>query len=170
MPRDSASPPRPHAPRTVLGFDFGTQRIGVAVGQEQTHTASALVTLAAREGQPDWSRVEALIKQWRPAAFVVGLPLMMDGSEQEITPRARRFGNRLHGRFGLPVFFVDERLTSKEAGMRIRERGERIEQGSLDREAARIIIEIWLEQQAHPDTRAETRSEKAAQFSGESDS
>ncbi|HHC71361.1 MAG TPA: Holliday junction resolvase RuvX [Thiotrichales bacterium] len=141
--------------RTLLGFDFGLRRIGVAVGQELTGTATDLETLPAREGQPDWERVGRLIEQWQPDALVVGVPYHMDGSEHPLTHAARRFARRLHGRFGLPVFELDERLSSWEAEAVVREqracgRRGRSRKGDLDRLAARIILENWLQQEAQP--------------------
>jgi len=106
------------AARTLLGFDFGLKRIGVAVGQEMTGTASALTTVAARDGKPDWDAISRLIHEWQPDAVVVGLPLNMDGSDHELSRRARRFGNQLHGRYNLPAHFIDERLSSLEAEAR----------------------------------------------------
>src|SRR5690606_23149449 len=82
---------------TVLGFDYGTQRIGVAVGQTITHTATPLAALHARDGVPNWDHIATLISEWRPARLVVGLPLNMDGSESEMCVRAKKFANRLHG-------------------------------------------------------------------------
>ena len=87
-----------NTPRILLGFDFGTKRIGVAVGQELTRSARALETLKSRDGGPDWAGISRLIAQWQPAALVLGLPLKLDGSDHEITRLARRFGNRLRGR------------------------------------------------------------------------
>ena len=87
----------------IIGFDFGTHNIGVAVGQTITGTASPLPALKAKDGQPDWSKVEKMIAEWQPKLLVVGLPLNMDGSEQPLTDLARKFANRLHGRFG-PFF------------------------------------------------------------------
>ena len=100
---------------TIIGFDFGTKSIGVAVGQSVTGTASPLSALKAKDGIPNWDAIEQLFKEWQPERLVVGLPLNMDGSEQPLTQRAKKFGNRLHGRFGLPVSFQDERLTSTAA-------------------------------------------------------
>lgn len=92
----------------VLGFDFGTSSIGVAIGQSITGTATPLTALRAKDGQPDWSQVERLLKEWQPDFVVVGLPLNMDGTEQPLTERARKFGQRLHGRFGIQVVYQDE--------------------------------------------------------------
>lgn len=101
--------------RTLLGFDFGKKRIGVAVGQEVTATASPLETVRAREGKPDWTAITRLINDWQANALVVGLPLNMDDTEQEMTRAARRFANQLKGRYHLPVFMTDERLSSVAA-------------------------------------------------------
>lgn len=140
------SPPKP---RVLLGFDFGIKRIGVAVGQELTRTARALETLSSPDGGPDWSGISRLIEQWHPDALVVGLPLNLDGSEHEVSRLAQRFGNRLKGRYNLPVFTIDERLSSVEAERQLAEQG-RFDKAAVDREAARIILESWLAQQ--PDT------------------
>jgi putative Holliday junction resolvase len=126
---------------TLLGFDYGERRIGVAVGQTLTGTATALATLPARDGEPDWQRLAVLLEEWHPDALVVGLPLNMDGSEQTLTQRARRFGNRLRGRHRLPVHFADERLSTREA--RGRERGVPPREGR-DALAAEVILEGWM--------------------------
>ena len=86
--------------RSIMGFDYGTKSIGVAIGQELTGTAQPLRSLKANDGIPNWDEIEKLLKEWQPDLLIVGLPLNMDGTDQEITLRARKFGNRLHGRFG----------------------------------------------------------------------
>ena len=86
---------------TCLGFDFGTKRIGIAVGQSLTGTASALTTLNTLQGKPDWDAISALIKEWQPDRLIVGLPVNKDGSLHEISKAAQRFGNRLNGRYNL---------------------------------------------------------------------
>ncbi len=133
-------------PRTLLGFDFGTRRIGVAVGQELTHTATALVTLNSPDGGPDWASISRLIEEWQPDALVVGLPLNLDGSESESSRLARRFGNRLTGRYNLPVFTADERLSSNEAEAILAEQGH-FEKADIDKLAAQLILQSWLEAQ-----------------------
>ncbi|WP_241488341.1 Holliday junction resolvase RuvX, partial [Winslowiella iniecta] len=100
---------------TMLSFDFGTKSIGVAVGQQLTGTARPLTAIKAQDGIPDWNLIERLLKEWQPDLVVVGLPLNMDGTEQPLTARARKFANRLHGRFGVPVELHDERLSTVEA-------------------------------------------------------
>lgn len=131
-------------PQTLLGFDYGTRRIGIAVGQVITGTARPLTTLQSRNGKPDWDGIGRLIRDWLPDALVVGLPRHMDGSEHELTEAARRFGNQLAGRYNLPVYHVDERLTSVEAEQQLGTTGDK---GEVDRLAARIILEDWLRQQ-----------------------
>ncbi len=135
-----------NAPRVLLGFDFGTKRIGVAVGQELTCTARALVTLNNQNGAPDWEAISRLIDEWKPAALVVGLPLNLDGSDHEVTRLARRFGNRLRGRYNLPVYTMDERLSSAEAEAQLAAQG-RYEKADVDKMAAQLILQGWLEQQ-----------------------
>lgn len=132
--------------QTFLGFDFGTKRIGVAVGQSLTRTASPLKNLSARDGIPDWQLIERLIQQWRPHALIVGIPLNMDGSEQAITHRARRFANRLRQRSKLPVYGIDERLTTVSARSEIFDRGgyKALQKQEIDSFAAKLILESWL--------------------------
>jgi len=130
---------------TLLGFDYGTAKIGVAVGQTLTATASPLATLRAVQQRPDWDAIARLIADWQPSALVVGLPYNMDDSEAEVAPRARRFARQLEGRYQLPVHLVDERLTSKEAATRLGRKPKRFEE--LDALAAKLILETWLSEQ-----------------------
>ncbi len=135
--------------RQVLAFDFGTRRIGVAFGQELLGTARPVTMLPARDGIPDWQQIGRLLEEWRPDQVVVGLPLNMDGSENEMCARARKFGNRLHGRFHLPVTMVDERLTSFEAkGEVLADQGARdFGRDGIDDLAAVLILETWFHQE-----------------------
>jgi putative pre-16S rRNA nuclease len=135
-------------PFTVLAFDFGTSSIGTAYGQSLTGSARELEPLRARDGQPDWNQVQRLIDEWQPRLLLVGLPLNMDGSESEIGARARKFGQRLHGRLGLPVEYADERLSTHAAKEEARGRGHRGHYASdpVDSIAARIFLEDWLRQ------------------------
>ncbi len=130
----------------VLAFDFGTKRIGVAVGQSITATAQPLATLNTRDGAPPWDMIQQYLKEWQPQILVVGLPLNMDGSEQDLTQMARRFANRLHGRFQIQVEMQDERLTSVEARQQIfDERGYKgLKQSQIDSIAACLILEDWF--------------------------
>ena len=136
------------ASRNVLiAFDFGTRFIGVAIGNRVTGTASPLPHLRARDGVPDWSLVSVLLEDWQPERAVVGLPLNMDGSESTMTQRARKFANRLHGRFGIQVHCHDERLSSFEARQRLSKDTDRRRGGAIDSMAAVVILEHWLVEQ-----------------------
>ncbi|BCQ38295.1 putative pre-16S rRNA nuclease [Erwinia rhapontici] len=132
---------------TMLSFDFGTKSIGVAIGQQLTGTARPLTALKANDGVPDWKKIEALLKEWQPDRVVVGLPLNMDGTEQPLTVRARKFANRLHGRFGVQIELHDERLSTVEARAELFERGgfRALSKGSVDSLSAVIILESWFE-------------------------
>lgn len=137
--------------RTILGFDFGTKSIGVAVGQEVTGTAAPLEALKARDGIPDWDLIAKLIEHWQPQMAVVGLPLNMDGTEQQLTHLSRKFANRLNGRFGLKVETCDERLTTADAKARLFELGgyKKLEKGKIDSVSACLIVESWMERQSY---------------------
>ena len=134
---------------TVLGFDFGAQRIGVAVGQVLTASATPLQTLTNVSNKPDWDRIEQLIKEWQPQALVVGLPYLLDGGETEMTIRADKFSRRLHGRFGLPVFTISETLSSFEAEEQLKQTKKiaKHNKHEIDKLAAALITETWLQEQ-----------------------
>ena len=131
-----------------LCFDFGEKRLGVATGLLSQQSSQALTVLAVSNDQPDWKQVEALIKEWRVEAFVVGLPLNMDDSEQLVTQKARKFADRLHGRFGLPTYLHDERLSSAEVKDYLFEMGgyKKIKQHPIDAYAAELILKGFFEQ------------------------
>ncbi|WP_319781603.1 Holliday junction resolvase RuvX [Oceanisphaera sp. IT1-181] len=133
--------------RTLLGFDYGTKSIGVAVGQEITASARPLLALKANDGVPNWEQIEAILKEWQPALLIVGLPLNMDGTEQDISRRARKFANRLHGRFGLAVELQDERLTTTDARARLFDAGgyKALGKDAVDAVSAQLILESWME-------------------------
>ena len=136
----------PEAPRgTILAFDFGLRRIGVAVGEPETGTAHPLPGIAAL-GDARFAAIGALVAQWRPAALVVGLPLAASGATHDMTRRAERFARQLHGRFRLPVELVDERFTSVEAEDRMR--GRRAGRLAVDSVAAQLILEQYLHEHA----------------------
>lgn len=132
-----------------LGFDFGYKRIGVAVGQALTCSASPLSTLNATLGVPDWTLVQALVNQWRPVAMIVGLPTCLDGTEQYTTAASRGFARQLRKRFLLPVHLVDERLSTVQARAHLFEEGgyRNIKRTEVDSIAACIILEQWLQEQ-----------------------
>jgi putative Holliday junction resolvase len=130
---------------TLLGFDFGPAKIGVAVGQTLTSSATPLETLRAVQQRPDWDGISRLIETWEPEGLVVGLPFNMDDTEAEPAPQARRFARQLEGRYHLPVYLVDERLTSIAARREIGREPQRIE--DIDAVAAKLILETWLSEQ-----------------------
>ena len=133
-----------------MAFDFGTQRIGIAVGQHITGKATPIEPIKARDGVPNWEALGKIIEQWQPQAFVTGLPLNMDGSPSDLSRRANKFANRLEGRFHKPSFTHDERLTSYEAkGIMIDRGGNRnFGENSVDGIAAQLILESFLTQYA----------------------
>lgn len=132
----------------ALGFDYGTQKMGVAVGQLLTCTASPLAMLYLVKEEIDWVRIAALIKEWRPFALVVGIPVYMDDKPQWITEKATHFALELKKRFQVPVYVTDERLTSKEARSQIFESGgyKALKKSAIDSLAAKLILEQWLQQ------------------------
>lgn len=134
---------------TVLGFDYGARRIGVAIGNRVTASARALEVVGNGMNGPDWQRIATLLREWRPDALLVGLPLTLDAGEQANSQNARAFADVLHERHALPVMLVDERLTSRAASARFAERraggaAKRKHAAALDAIAAEIIVEQWL--------------------------
>jgi putative Holliday junction resolvase len=135
-----------------MAFDFGLKRIGIATGHEQTGIASPLTTLHSTNTNPDWDAIGKLISEWQPDALIVGVPYHMDGSDSDMSTAAQRFGRQLHGRFGLPVYEIDERLTSQAAAAEHRQqrqsgRQSRTGKGDIDMLAASLILQTWLQQQ-----------------------
>ncbi|MDC3196698.1 Holliday junction resolvase RuvX [Gammaproteobacteria bacterium] len=141
--------PKNDEPISALGFDYGTQRIGVAFGQSLTGTAQPICVLRARDGIPDWAEIESLIAEWRPNLFVVGLPYNLDGSESDLMVRAVKFANRLNGRFNKPSYGMDERLSSVEAAEQVLEEnwGSK-KRAAIDDIAAQIILQNWFSELA----------------------
>ena len=137
--------------RTLLGFDFGTKRIGVAIAQEITGIANPLTTINAIKHKPDWDSISKIINEWQPDLLVIGLPLHMDGSEQPMTQAARRFSNQLNGRYQIPVALMDERLSSNEAESIINEQsGSRSlyqDKAQIDMISAQLILQSWMASQ-----------------------
>lgn len=136
--------------RVFLGFDYGGKFIGVAVGSTHSGMAQPLATVrvSARRA-PDWEQISRLVAEWRPHAFVVGLPLMMDDSEQAMSAAARAFGDRLRERYNLPVHMVDERLTTRAAKDQLYAAGVAgtRHKGRLDEMAAQTILQSFLDSQ-----------------------
>lgn len=135
--------------KTVIGFDFGSKYIGVAVGQTSLSLAQPLTSLTVKNGELPWKEIEQLLEIWSPDALVVGIPLNMDGTKQSITYLAQDFLMQLKNRFQLPVFPVDERLTTVEARSRLFAVGgyKALKKKSIDSIAAQLIVEMWLENQ-----------------------
>ena len=134
----------------VLAFDFGEKRIGIAVGDLEVRIAHPLATISAADNATRFAEIGKLIAEWKPSRLVVGLPMHADGTEHEVSRLARRFAQRLEGRFGVPASLMDERLTSKAAESRLRESGARGGEiaDALDAAAAREILEAWFDSQA----------------------
>lgn len=139
----------PH-PQSIVAFDYGTKRIGVAVGQTVSGTASPVATVRSRAGTPDWNAIRAIVESFAPEALVVGIPIEVNEDEDTVptehplTGPVMRFADQLHGLFGLPVHIVDERLSTYEA--RSRAPGD----GQIDAVAAQVILETWLHASALP--------------------
>jgi putative Holliday junction resolvase len=134
-------------PATVLAFDFGTRRIGVAVGTTITRSARALATIDAADPDVRNAALARVIGEWQPALMVVGIPVHADGTPHAMTERARRFGDELVQRFGIPVEYADERHTSELARMALAGQGRegRHKRGAV---AAQIILQAWLDDNA----------------------
>jgi putative Holliday junction resolvase len=134
------------AHQILLGFDFGMKRIGVAVGQTVTKTARPLGMVRAVQGKPDWNAVQQFVKTWQPDGLIVGIPLNMDGTEQPLTHAAQKFADQLHNRFQLPVYGMDERLSSIDARERLFEKGgyRALQKTQIDSIAAELILQNWL--------------------------
>ena len=126
------------APITVMAFDYGTRRVGVAVGNTELRASQALKTITAANIDALFSEIERVLQEWQPGQIVVGLPMHPDGAEHEMTAKAKRFGNQIHGRFNLPVTWVDERYTSAvlEANPQMND--------NLDAHSAALILEQYF--------------------------
>lgn len=146
LPIDARS--YPEIQGTVLAFDFGEKRIGVAMGETMLKLAHPLQTIEAEKNDEKFAAIEKLLAEWRPSLLVVGLPTFLDGSSHELTHLARKFAQRLEGRFRLPVAMVDERLSSTEAAQRLAETGirGRAQKEFLDAYAAQTILQSYFDQ------------------------
>ena len=133
---------------TILAFDFGERRIGVAVGELQLGVAHPLETIDAEANAVRFARIEALVDEWQPVLLLVGLPLSLDGGEHGLTALARRFAQRLQGRYGIETRLVDERLTSVEAERQARDLGLNVRKArsTIDKLAAKLILESYFSQ------------------------
>ena len=124
--------------QTLLCFDFGKKRIGAAVGQTITATATALETIKVNQGKPDWDRITELVNEWQPDKVIIGKPLTLNGERQEMTDLAERFSRQIKNRYKLPIEMMEEQLTSYEARRHLKSTR------NLDPVAAKLILESWL--------------------------
>lgn len=141
------------APLTVLGLDYGTKKLGVAVGQNLTNTATGIEVIPVRNREPDWSRLDALVQRWKPGAFVVGMPYNMDGTENAMTAAAQHFALSVSARYDKHCYSVDERLTTREARDIARQNAERggkrpNDRAQVDALVAQLLLESWFADQA----------------------
>jgi putative Holliday junction resolvase len=141
---------------TVLAFDFGEKRIGVATGETMLGTAHPLTTIHAESNDDRFAAIGKLVAEWQPVQLVVGLPMHADGTPHEMTRLATKFAERLKRRYNLPVGFADERLTSVDAESRLREAGKKFgghnsksAKPLLDAVAAQLILQTWFESPHH---------------------
>lgn len=136
---------------SVLGFDFGLKRIGVASGEHMLGIAHPLTTLNAESNEDRFKLIEALIEEWKPSTLVIGLPLSLDGDKHEITALCQKFARRMDGRFGLPIVMIDERLSSSEASQSLKELGisGRKQKPMLDQIAAQLILQSYFDTITH---------------------
>lgn len=132
---------------TVMAFDFGERRIGVAVGEHLLATASPLTTIDNESNEIRFEIITALVKEWQPKLLVVGYPLNSDGTEHNITQLCKKFARRLNGRFNLPVMMIDERYSSIDASGRLSESGikGRAQKFMLDQVAAQTILQRYFD-------------------------
>lgn len=135
--------------QTFLGFDFGTKRIGLAVGQNITKQARPLTTILYINKQPDWQKIKEAIHTWQPAGLIIGIPYNMDGTEQPVTVLARQFSETCSQQFRLPIYQIDERLTTVEAKAQLFAEGgyKTLKNSEIDAYAAKLILESWLQQE-----------------------
>jgi len=136
---------------TLFGIDYGTRKIGVAVGQNITSTAMGIAVIAVRNGEVDWTALDKLVQRWKPGAFVVGMPYNMDGSESEMTVQANKFARKLTERYQRPCHPVDERLSTRAAREITRNNAEMIgkrydDKTKVDAMAAQLLLESWFAQ------------------------
>lgn len=138
-------------PLTLFGIDYGTRKIGVAVGQNITSTAMGIAVIPVRNGEVDWNELDKLVQRWKPGAFVVGMPYNMDGSESEMTVQANKFACKLTERYQRPCHSVDERLSTRAAREITRNNAELLgkrydDKTKVDAMAAQLLLESWFAQ------------------------
>lgn len=133
----------------LMAFDFGLKSIGIAVGQKVTQTATPLCAIKAVAGEPNWGELQKIVSEWQPDAFVVGIPIDMEGKDLFVTEPARQFAKKLHGHFKLPLYEAEERLTTKEARANLfEEKGFKgLSKANVDAMSAQIILESWMREE-----------------------
>ena len=137
----------PNVTGTVLSFDFGEKRIGVAVGETMLKTAHALKTIDSEVNDKRFAEIAALLAEWHPKLLIVGLPTYMDGTDHQLTLLAKKFAQRLEGRFNIPVIMIDERLSSVEASTQLSTAGikGREQKALIDAVAAQVILQSYFD-------------------------
>lgn len=137
---------------SVLAFDFGKQRTGIAIGNTLTGIATPHSTIQSKNNKPDWEKITKLLQEWQPEQLVVGVPYYLDGKSSEMTEAALRFSRQLEGRYNLPISTINEQLSSREAEQRLKQsrqqgRNKKITKEDIDKLAAAIILESWFQTQ-----------------------
>ena len=129
----------------VLSFDYGLRNIGIAIGQSITKSASTFYAIKAKEGVPDWIKLDSIIDEWEPSLFIVGDPFNMDGTKSEFQKKIAKFSAELKKRYEIELHMIDERLTSKEAKERIKDKADGIKDSANKHSiSAQIILEDWF--------------------------
>ena len=132
-------------PGVVMAFDYGLRNIGIAIGQNITKSASTFYAIKAKEGEPDWIKLDAIVKEWEPALFIVGDPFNMDGTKSEFQKRICQFSTKLKNRYKIRLHMMDERLTTKEAKERIKTESSELKKSANKHSiSAQIILEDWF--------------------------
>ena len=132
-------------PGVVMAFDYGLRNIGIAIGQNITKSASTFYVIKAKEGEPDWIKLDSIVKEWEPALFIVGDPFNMDGTKSEFQKRISQFSSELNNRYKIRLHMMDERLTTKEAKERIKTESSGLRESANKHSiSAQIILEDWF--------------------------
>lgn len=139
---------------TLVSFDFGKQRTGIAIGNTITGIATPHTVIQSKNNQPNWDQITALLSEWRPERLIVGIPYHLDGKSNEMTEAALRFSRQLEGRYNLAVNTINEALSSREAEQRLKQsrqqgRNKKIKKEEIDKLAAAIILESWFQANNH---------------------
>lgn len=129
----------------IMAFDYGLRNIGIAIGQNITKSASTFYAIKAKEGEPDWIKLDSIVKEWEPALFIVGDPFNMDGTRSEFQKRISQFSSELNNRYKIRLHMMDERLTTKEAKERIKTEASGLQESANKHSiSAQIILEDWF--------------------------